>query len=996
MLLESPMIETSASARLSVRRAKAGEPLGRYCHAAIYRVPDGARERLAGNLARAVDEDACALAALGRPVLWVEPVPGPADGELARARREREARRPLAPDAFPAVRLVVLSYSDGASDLVIVAHRGCLDRRSLDLMARMAFTGELAETAPEISFCADRAVLDACLEHLRGAADEPLTGWWDMEREAGSAVQAHAVALPGLKLEERSRADVLAALGVVLARTTSSSRVVLGAVNQEVTGDPTRLGPFEGLAVAALDVDENETVAGFRASVGRLWRDAGHLWHTAELDEAIGPDGLTVPVGLVLAENMTAADYLPSQDLLYPLTVQVGPEDSGELHAVCWHRPAELPSWWVAQFARQLAAACRELLSGPQGRRLGELELLDRSERERIVALGRAIPAPSSPSGLIHRAVEARAQGSPEAVAVTGPGIALTYRELDQRANRLAHALRSHGVEPGHRVGVCLDRSAELIAVLLAIFKAGAAYVPLDPEYPAARLAYVAEDAGLALIVADEHTADSFPGQAVVRSAELSALAAESPADPPAAEVRPNDPAYVIYTSGSTGRPKGVVVPHRNVLALVSGTEADFGFSSRDTWTWFHSVAFDFSVWEIWGCLLTGGRLVIVPHWTCRSPDDFRDLLLAEQVTILNQTPSAFAQLLDVERRRPSGLAVRLVVFGGEPLDAGMLLPWFDLHPESACRLVNMFGITETTVHVTAQTVSRAEGLARSKSVGRPIPGWSVRVLDATHRVLPPGAVGEIAVGGDGLALHYLNRPELTEERFITAADCGERLYLSGDRGRLLPDGRLEHLGRLDNQVKIRGYRIELDEIRAVLLEDPAVITAAVVVHQAEQADAASARLDAYVVLGSSDGAAGAARVRARAAKLLPDYMVPSTVSAVRSLPLTANGKLDASQLPAPPREPGLEPAPAAGLAGAVLTAWRSVLGQEIGPGDNFFDLGGNSLLAVRLIAALRDRGFAKLPVQELYRHPTARELTTYLQRVSTPDDDPTAREAAS
>jgi acyl-coenzyme A synthetase/AMP-(fatty) acid ligase len=312
-------------------------------------------------------------------------------------------------------------------------------------------------------------------------------------------------------------------------------------------------------------------------------------------------------------------------------------------------------------------------------------------------------------------------------------------------------------------------------------------------------------------------------------------------------------------------------------------------------------------------------------------------------------------------------------VLGGDVLDARMLRPWFDRHPEAECRVVNMFGITETTVHVTAQTITRHEAMTGSRSVGRPIPGWSVSVRDEYGRHVPCGAPGEIYVGGEGVAPGYLDRPELSAQRFIVDPATGARLYRSGDRGRLLPDGRLEHLGRLDDQVKVRGHRIELDEIKNVLLEDPSV-RAAVVVRGGDAArDAAEVRLDAYVVLDGGDPDA----VRRRASELLPAYMLPATVTAVPALPLTGNGKLDVARLP-PPAAPAPAPAavaPGDRLSAALTEVWESVLGTPVGPDDNFFLLGGNSLYAVRVAAAMRERGLPAVPLRELFTHPTVRRL---------------------
>ncbi|ELP62016.1 AMP-binding enzyme [Streptomyces turgidiscabies Car8] len=568
---------------------------------------------------------------------------------------------------------------------------------------------------------------------------------------------------------------------------------------------------------------------------------------------------------------------------------------------------------------------------------------------------------------------------TPDRVALTDGPTVLTYRQLNAQADLLAAGMRAHGVVGGDRVGVCLERSAELVVVLVAVLKAGATYVPLDPAYPADRLAHTTRDADLRVVVT---RLPEFPAVAdcvwVTPDELADARAPEKQANLPSPS--PDDAAYVIYTSGSTGRPKGVVVPHRNVVALVDATRDEYGFGEADVWTWFHSAAFDFSVWEIWGCLLTGGRLVVVPYSVSREPDRFRDLLVVERVTVLSQTPSAFAQLLDVDH---ADVAVRLVVFGGEPLDARMLLPWFDRHPEPVCRAVNMFGITETTVHVTEQTLTRKLALSGTRSVGSALPGWHLYVLDPTGRLQPPGVAGEICVGGSGVALGYLGQEELTRRRFVPDPFTGAVMYRSGDLGRLRPDGRLEHLGRIDSQVKIRGFRIELDEIRSVLLEDPAVRTAAVLVRREDPADAATARIDAYVVL-SPGGDPGA--VRERAAGMLPEYMLPATVSALDALPLTSNGKLDAARLPAPTGhrtrgEPGTGSvvASADDLTASLTDIWSEVLGVPVGPDDDFFELGGNSLFAVRIGAALRARGLPALRLRELYRHPTVRATAANL-----------------
>jgi amino acid adenylation domain-containing protein len=554
---------------------------------------------------------------------------------------------------------------------------------------------------------------------------------------------------------------------------------------------------------------------------------------------------------------------------------------------------------------------------------------------------------------------------------------------LDTRSDQLSAALQENGVRPGDQVGVFLGRSTALIAVLLGVVKAGASYVPLDPAAPGARSSMIVEDCEPVLVVSDESLpgAGELPGKCLHIENLLSHVTQEPQAAPQAG---PDDRAYVIYTSGSTGRPKGVVIPHRNVVNLIAATADDFGFGPQDVWTWFHSVAFDFSVWEIWGCLLTGGRLVLVPENVRHSPEEFCALMAAQRVTVLNQTPSSFAHVLEAASRRPTRLPLRLVIFGGEPLDTVSLLRWFDIHPEPACGMVNMFGITETTVHVTAQKITRELAAIGSKSVGHPIPGWSVRVVDDRRRLLPIGGVGEIVVGGTGVATGYLNRDDLTAARFGADPRDGERLYFSGDRGRLLPDGRLEHLGRLDQQIKLRGHRIELGEIRAALLADTSVHAAAVLLRHTIPGDPAGDRLDGYVVLADGANQEELPAIRSRCAERLPSYMVPSTLTAVEMLPLTVNGKLDTSALPVPRlgRVDDIgEPTPDVLTTHqrTVLDAWSAVLGVQVGLDDRFFDVGGNSLLAVRVVQRLREAGLSHASVRELYTHPTPRGLAARL-----------------
>ena len=662
--------------------------------------------------------------------------------------------------------------------------------------------------------------------------------------------------------------------------------------------------------------------------------------------------------------------YRPVLAPPYPLTVEV----VDGTPAVWELSPRHLAPEVAALLARQVGTAHAALLAADPGSPVAAVPLLSTVDRDRVVALGTGAALDTRPERIDAR-VAARAAEHPGSIAVRCGEDRLTYRDLLGLADGVAAGLRAAGVPAGARVGVCLERSVELVVTLLGVLRAGCAYVPLDPRHPADRLAWTVADAGLHLVLGRD--AD-LPGLVGPDRLPTARAADDPPPDPTGTPADPTggagDPAYVIYTSGSTGTPKGVVVPHRAVAALLDATRDRFGLGPQDRWTFFHSAAFDFSVWELWGCLTTGGELVVVPYWVSRSPDELAALVAAAGVTVLSQTPSAFGQLAAVDEREPLAHLPRLVVFGGEPLDTRPLLDWYDRHPEPDCTLVNLYGITETTVHVTAEPLDRHAALTGSRSVGRPLAGWSAHVLDPAGRLLPPGVPGEIHVGGAGMATGYLDRPELTAARFVPDPYGPGTLYRSGDRGRLLPDGRLEHLGRLDDQVKLRGHRIEPGEIRARLLDAPGVGAAAVVLRETP-GDAAGARLDGYVVFGAAGGDPG--EVRRHAARFLPAYMVPTTVTELPALPLTPNGKIDTARLPAPrgTSSPGAEVA-----ADPVGAAWEAVFGVRVGDGDNFFDLGGNSLLAVRLVAALRSRGLPAVTLPDLYRNPTVGALGALLR----------------
>ncbi|MFE6505054.1 non-ribosomal peptide synthase/polyketide synthase, partial [Kitasatospora sp. NPDC057738] len=617
----------------------------------------------------------------------------------------------------------------------------------------------------------------------------------------------------------------------------------------------------------------------------------------------------------------------------------------------------------------------RAVVADP-GRRIGRVDVLS-AEELRVLLPARTDREEDTPGSGLAALFEQQVRADPATVALTDGEVTFSYSELNTRANRLAHALIDRGVGPEQLVALALPRSADLVVAVLAVLKAGAAYVPVDPAYPAARIAYLLQDTRPALLLTTSRTGE-LPGAEQVDRLPLDALDLDGlPDTDPGITVDPDHAAYVIHTSGSTGNPKGVVVPHRNAVRLFRTTEELFGFTADDVWTLFHSYAFDFSVWELWGALLHGGRLVVVDHETSRSPGRFLELLARERVTVLNQTPSAFYQLMQADAEHPRELALRTVVFGGEALEHARLANWYERHPEDAPRLVNMYGITETTVHVTYAALDRS-GTAPGE-IGAALPDLRAYVLDDGLRPVAPGVPGELYVAGPGLARGYLNRPGLTAGRFVADpfGPPGSRMYRSGDVVRRGGDGSLRYVGRADQQVKVRGFRIELGEIEAVLAAHPGVGQAAVLARQ-DRAD--DTRLVGYLV-PAAGAAPRPAELRAHLSERLPEHMVPSAFVVLDALPLTANGKLDHRALPAPDLAPAATGrAPRTPQEQVLCELFAEVLGvPSAGVEDGFFDLGGHSLLATRLAARIRATLGVEMPLRTLFEAPTPATLAAAL-----------------
>ncbi len=526
-----------------------------------------------------------------------------------------------------------------------------------------------------------------------------------------------------------------------------------------------------------------------------------------------------------------------------------------------------------------------------------------------------------------------------------------------------------------------------MVTGLLGILKSGAAYVPMDPAYPAERLRYILEDSGPAILLTQKglpvSVPELVPGLTVLDlAASAPVWQSESCADLKSAGEKRNSGhlAYVIYTSGSTGMAKGVTVAHENVARLFAATADWFHFNPSDTWTLFHSCAFDFSVWEIWGALLYGGRLIVVSQEKARSPEDFYELVCRHQVTVLNQTPGAFRQLIAAQGHSQERHALRQVIFGGEALEPATLKPWYERSQNQGTQLTNMYGITETTVHVTYRPIEMADVERRGASpIGRRIPDLKTYILDQQQQLVPAGVTGELYIGGAGVARGYLKRPELTAERFVAnpfAEEAGARMYKTGDLGRRLRDGTIEYLGRNDDQVKIRGYRIELGEIEARMAGHPQVREAVVIAREDVPGER---RLVAYYTThGDRDESGGTPALRTHLAEALPEYMVPVAYVWMESLPLTPNGKVDRKALAKPEGDAygkrQFEP-PIGEIEVLLAEIWADLLHLEkVGRQDNFFELGGHSLLGMGVVERMKRRGL-HANVRALFMAPTLAEL---------------------
>ena len=635
----------------------------------------------------------------------------------------------------------------------------------------------------------------------------------------------------------------------------------------------------------------------------------------------------------------------------------------------------------LAQYERVLAS----VVSNPDTK-VSAIDLLGDAERQQLLESWNATTVPYPREGSVVSEFARQVTETPDAPAVEYEGESLSYRELDQRANQLAHWLRDRGVDRGSLVGLCMERSLDLVTGILGVMKAGAGYVPLDAEYPQERLAYMVSDTGVALVLCTRET------QAAMSALDIQAIniqtkqpeIAQAPVEAPAVTLNGRDVAYIMYTSGSTGWPKGVVVEHRSVVRLVRGANY-LTLGPGEVTLQLAPISFDASTLELWGSLLNGGALILYPRGVL-SLSELGAFLDARGISVLWLTAALFHRMVDEEL--DSLQKVRQLLAGGEALSLNHVKRYLEALPQGH-RLINGYGPTENTTFTCCHPMDRESELRDSVPIGRPIANTQVYVLDQERSLVPVGVVGELYAGGDGLARGYLNQPELTQEKFIPSPFTpGKRLYRTGDLVRWREEGVLEYVGRQDQQVKVRGYRIELGEIEHALSIQPAVREAVVICREDEPGDK---RLVAYLV-AEADAKVEISTLRAQLQARLPAYMVPSAIVQLEVLPLTPVGKVDREALPAPEGERQLEQtyvAPRSDLEQRIAAIWCEVLGlDQVGVDDNFFDLGGNSLLLMRLRSLLGGRLQQELPVTDLFGFPTIRTLAQHCagQRVGKED----------
>ncbi|WP_214109319.1 non-ribosomal peptide synthetase/MFS transporter [Acrocarpospora catenulata] len=929
------------------------------------------------------------------------------DEAAAKALAEEFLSVPFDLVAGPVARALLVRLAGDDHVLVIAVHHIAADGWSADLLVAEVFARYAGEVPapPEVGY-GDYAAWQRGLEPPRRdlefwrerlAGLEPLDLPTDRPRPpertyTGAACAmaldpalAGALALLGRAHGATPYMTALAGLAALLGRYAGGTDVAVGSpvagrrlpeldgvigcfVNMltmrvDLSGDPTFAELLDRVRNVAVDAFAHQDLP-FEQLVAELDlpRDVSRspLFGVLLAMQNYRPGAVRPPAGL------TVSDFpLDSWATRYDLELYLADDAEGGLSGLFVYNT----DLFEAATVERLAGHLRTLLARVADRPdlpLSRIDLLTGDERRLVVDAWNDTAREFPGEATLHGPIEVRAAATPDAVAVRFEGRSLSYGELDAAATRVAHTLRGLGVGPGSVVAVCAERSLELLPGLLGVLKAGAAYLPIDPDYPADRVSFMLADAAPAVLLTQRGIRPTLPATGAV-TLDLDDQDAWPGGEGPLPDVRPGDVAYVIYTSGSTGRPKGVPNTHGGIANRLDWMQDRFRLDAADVVAQKTPLSFDVSVWELFWPLRQGARLVLATPGGHKDTAYLRKLIVTEGVTTVHFVPSMLGVFLGEEGAAGCG-SVRMVICSGEELPVDLARRCLTALP--AAELHNLYGPTEAAVDVSAWRC-RADALANRSRVpiGTPIANTALYVLSETMAPAPIGVPGELYIGGAGLARGYLNRPALTAERFVPDpfGPPGSRLYRTGDLARRLPDGTLEFLGRLDTQVKLRGLRIELGEIEAALRALPAVRDAAVIV----RAD----RLVAYLVTDDADHAA----VRAELKKTLPDYMVPNGYVSLPALPLSPNGKLDRRALPAPVagRDAGVEfAAPETGTELALAEIWRELLGIEvIGIDDDFFDLGGHSLLAVQAVARLRARAGGQVSVMDVFKHPTIREI---------------------
>ncbi|WP_339065083.1 non-ribosomal peptide synthase/polyketide synthase [Teredinibacter turnerae] len=827
-----------------------------------------------------------------------------------------------------------------------------------------------------------------------------------------------------------------AAFAVLLSRFSRESDIVIGTpiANRSHSDISELIGFFVNTLVLRHTIDLGQSFRDFLADVRTLALEAYEHQHVPfemlveSLDVTRSSRHSPVFQIMFVLQNAESGDLtLPGLSITpleqahtvakFDLTLSI--KETAQGLSVAWEYNTDLfgPDT-IAQLANSLEHVIRSVLENPDAD-LDKIVLLSESEIAPIIARSSSeySCADRFKGQCIHEIFAKQVAANPEGTAVVFGEQRLTYRELNERASKLALFLQAHyEMYPDQLIGICLPKSVDMIVAILAVLKAGSAYVPLDPDYPLKRLLYIVEDASLKLVITNHNVelARELKNEQrvyiddieTIRKIESVDISDVQLLERLSQEISDNNLAYVIYTSGSTGKPKGVLVEHRQVARLFDATAFGFHFDCDDVWCLFHSFAFDFSVWEIWGALFHGGQLVVVPKDVARSSQEFYKFCRQSGITVLNQTPSAFNQFIAADQYQGDSansalpaLNLRYIIFGGEALVLSSIVPWVEKYGDSAPEIINMYGITETTVHVTYRKILRSDVMPVSNAsvIGRPLADLSAFVLDTSMRPVPFGVAGELFVGGPGITRGYLNRPDLNRERFVTPGDCLtsagvklDLLYKTGDLVVFRRNGDLEYLGRIDNQVKIRGFRIELGEIKEVLLQCSLVQHAVVAVAGAD----ADKQLKAFVVPANGNSLAEEQvkeKIRLTLHQYLPEHMIPRSLVLIDEIPLTANGKTDNQALLNLGKNHSSEvfQAPETPTEITLAKVWQELLNHpQVGKMDNFFQLGGHSLMVIRLISRLQKER-VRLDAHDIFKYPVLSELARCIDESGLrPQDD--------